>query len=405
MSQQITNAVLQGRANAGLIVAFLLFLWLPAADSFLHLDPTPSLRENRTPARFPAFGTGLAAMRDFTSGFDSWFGDHFGFRRRLVGWERGWRWRLFHDGTVLRSARQQTVIVGKDGWLFLSTEKTLDDIRGVRPFSDAELESWHLLLTTRRDFLAQRGIRYLFIIPPDKHSVYPEHLPDWLAEAPRPRRRIAQFLAYMRSHGDVPILDLRDALLSLKPRGILYRQTDTHWNDFGALEASRTIVRAIAAMGIAITPPEPSAFTIARAELPRGDLAGILGGDLSLSDSGDLELSPLRLPQPFRLWREKGMLPKKWTPDSEPQISVNPAATANAVMFHDSFALPCAPFLGYSFARIVYVRQQNWDKRIFETEKPDIVIDEMIERFVISHDPDEIRKMDEHPEVQKVGIW
>ena len=74
-------------------------------------------------------------------------------------------------------------------------------------------------------------------------------------------------------------------------------------------------------------------------------------------------------------------------------------------MFRDSFARPCMPFLGHSFRRITCIWEQNWDKRIIGIEKPDIGIDEMVERFVISRDAGEIRRKDDQPEVQMFADW
>lgn len=402
--------VLKRRAEIGLIAAFLAFLWVPTADTFLHLDRTEAPKENRRLAAFPAFHPTLSDTREFFTGIEAHFDDHFGYRPLLIQFAQRWKRKLFNDGVALRDAKlrthtQSVVMLGKNGWLFLSTEQTLDDILGLRPFTDAELAAWQTLLTTRRDWLARRGIRYLFVIPPDKHSVYPEFLPNWLTEAPRSRRRIGQFLAYMRSHSDVPILDLRTAILAAKPRGILYRQTDTHWNALGALEAACATVGASAGLGIKVTPPDPAAFDIARVELPPGDLAGMLGGGSHLQDSGDVVLSLKRDIPAAKIRTATELLPKNWKPDTEPLLSENPALTAKAVVFHDSFMLHCTRFLGYSFGRVVYVRQQNWDKRIFDTEKPDIVIDEMLERFVTDSDPDDIRKKDDQPEVQQTGMW
>src|SRR5471032_1208221 len=92
----------------------------------------------------------------------------------------------------------------------------IDDVMGNRPFRDSELEAWRDLLQGRHDWLAQRGIRYLFVIPPDKHTIYPEHLPDWLVTAARPPQRLDQFIQYMKAHSDVPVLDLRQTLLDAK---------------------------------------------------------------------------------------------------------------------------------------------------------------------------------------------
>lgn len=391
-----TNKVLQRRANVALIAAFAVFLCLPAADTFLHLDRTPSPNENRMPAAFPKFHASLAGIHDWAAGSEAYFSDHFGFRKRLVRWERRWKWQFFHDTQAVNT------ILGKDGWLYFSDGRMVDDIRGARPFSDEELEGWRTLLTGRRDWLAQRGIRYLFVIPPDKHTVYPEHLPDWLLQSDRGQRRIDHFCAYMRAHSDVPILDLREALLGAKMLSPVYQQTDTHWNEAGAFAAYQRIIGELAALGIPVAAPGLDAFTVTRPKGPAGDLALMLGQSQLTEKQHAVftPLPPLRTPD---LRADASLPPKKWIPGTEPLVSENPSAKTKAVVFRDSFCVPLSKFLGHSFGRTVYVWQQNWDKRILETEKPDIVIDEMVERFVISRDAGDLRKMDEEPEVQIFG--
>ncbi|MEI9865253.1 MAG: hypothetical protein WDN00_12025 [Limisphaerales bacterium] len=43
----------------------------------------------------------------------------------------------------------------------------------------------------RRDWLAKRGIAYLFVVAPDKHSIYPEELPGWAVKV-RPQTKLDQ---------------------------------------------------------------------------------------------------------------------------------------------------------------------------------------------------------------------
>lgn len=394
MSQPVTQKALRRRADIGLIVAFFVVLWLPTADTFLGLDRAPSPKENRALARFPEFQRDLTAMHAFVQGFEAYFSDHFGFRRQLVRWESHWKWQFFHD------SRRANVVIGKDDWLYFSDGRMVDDIGGTRPFKARELDGWLALLTSRRDWLAQRGIRYLFVIPPDKHTIYPEHLPDWLTDSARSPRRLDQFVTHIRAHSDIPILDLRGPLLEAKTNERVYQQTDTHWNDAGAFAGAREILRVLISMGLSATPLDVSEFQKGSLNTPVGDLALMLGRDAHGRENDVPFLAP-RSPLEIRIAPE--LLPKKWIPGTEPRFSDNPAAKARAVVFRDSFAIRLSTFLGHGLGRVVYVWQQNWDKRIIESEKPDVVVDEMVERFLISIDPYEVMKSDDRPEVQLFG--
>ena len=388
--------ILRRRADIGLIAVFFALVWLPSADSFLHLDRAEAPQENRLPAVFPKFQPSLAGIGKFLAGTEAYFADHFGFRRQLVRWQQRWQWKIFHDA---QGGNAHSVLAGKGDWLFFTEPRTVNDIIGAMPFTSAELESWRTLLTGRRDWLRERGIRYLLVIPPDKQSVYPEHLPDWLADRTGPPQRLDQLLDHMRKHSDVPILDLRATLLDAKKLGDIYLHTDTHWNARGAFAAYRSIVQEVAALGLPSTPLDAVAFDVSiAAKGPTGDLAQMMGQEGSLLEKNTPAFSPKPSLPPTRLRMEPDLVPKKWTPGTEPRVMENPAAHGKMVMFHDSFAQHLFQFLGQNFGRIVFVWQPYWDKPVIEREKPDIVIDEILQRVLIFLDPEDARKNDERME-------
>ena len=389
--------VLRRRADVALIAAFFIFFWLPTADTFLHLDRAPTPNENRAPAAFPKREPGLVGLPKFSAGLEAYFADHFGFRRQLVHWEQQWRWKIFHD------TRLSKVLIGKDGWLFFSDGRKTDDISGGRPFSEAELEAWRTLLTGRRDWLRQRGIRYLFVIPPDKESIYPEHLPDWLFARKRQPHRLDQFLEHMRSHSDVPVLDLRDALLESKSCGDLYLHTDSHWNERGALIGARRIAQEISSLGIVAAAPGPEAYGESIVQGRGGDLALALGQENNLPERAAPVLTLLPPLKEVEVRPDATLIPKNWVPGAEPRLSENPNATGRVVMFRDSFGIALTKFFSQCFGRTVYVWQQNWDKPFLEREKPDIVIDEMLERILTARNPEELRKGDEDVKAHIIG--
>jgi hypothetical protein len=52
-------------------------------------------------------------------------------------------------------------------------------------------------------------------------------------------------------------------------------------------------------------------------------------------------------------------------------------------MFHDSFGMALVPFVAEHFSRAVYVsRDMGFEESILEREKPDLVIQEITERYL-----------------------
>src|SRR5262245_58909489 len=116
------------------------------------------------------------------------------------------------------------------------------------------------MLESQRDFLARRGIEYVFAIGPNKESIYPEQVP------PRYNRvgptRMDQLVAHLEAHSDFRILDLRPALRRARaddrPDVHLYFELGTHWNGRGARAAAREMQRRLGELFPAVRTFDPS---------------------------------------------------------------------------------------------------------------------------------------------------
>jgi hypothetical protein len=63
-------------------------------------------------------------------------------------------------------------------------------------------------------------------------------------------------------------------------------------------------------------------------------------------------------------------------------------------LLRDSFADGWIPFLGYHFHEVIYLLQPEWNKPFLEREKPDVVIDEMVQRLFNNQNPSQLLKSD-----------
>src|SRR4051812_36199372 len=98
------------------IAVFIGLLWLPALDSLFHWDTARVTNENRAPAIFPAFNLSLGGVRSYLTGLESYYNDHFGFRKQLVRWDHRWKHNWFKESSL------PDVIIGREGWLFYCGE-------------------------------------------------------------------------------------------------------------------------------------------------------------------------------------------------------------------------------------------------------------------------------------------
>lgn len=380
------------------IVLFLALLWLPTLDTLFTLDHTPAPQENRLPARWPHFA-GLAHSRAYLATIDSYFDDHFGFRKRLIRWNQHWKNQLFQTKTA-----GDAVLVGRDGWLYYAGERMLEHWSRQTAWAEQDLRDWQHLLEWRRNWLRQRGIRYLFVVPPDKHTVYPDYLPAWMEPSARPSK-LQQLAGYLKTHSDLAFVDLSQPLIDARRIHVDYLKTDSHWNDFGAFIGYRTLIQALARQFPALEPLPLDGGEWQPVAHPPGDLVA-LAGNASCQGAACREtagvarvaapdrpvLTPTVDPDPAL-----DQLPGDGTPCFERTCRThNPAAVAGkALLFRDSFAESWYSLLGLHFKDVVYAWRYRWDWALLERERPNVVIDEMLERFLNIQDPAELLRQEQ----------
>ena len=380
---------LKRSATILMIGVFFVLLWLPLADSVFHLDRSPMLNEKRQLAGFPAWAAGFSGLRGFLSGLDAYHRDHFGFRRPLIRLGQKLKSRLFRESAF------SDVMIGRDGWLYLVDARMIERYRGLDLFTPEDLRNWQSLLERRRDWLAARGIKYLFVIPPDKQSVYPEYLPDWMTPAGSVTK-LDQFVAYLKAHSTVEVLDLRPVLREAKRARRTYLFTDTHWNDYGSFVGYQALIRALARQLPGLGEPlSLDDFEEHSREWKDGDLSNLLGQSQTMPEKDFVELVPRPPRSALELHTDDSIYPNQWKTGTLPSYTENPAQKYNILLFRDSFAHGWTPFVGFNFKRAVFIWQYHWNAPVIEREKPDVVVDEVVERFVCQLDPRQLLQEDE----------
>jgi hypothetical protein len=360
-------------ANVAVVAMFLVLLALPMARALL--GPPPALEtENRVLAPMPELSWTPDVLDVFPTRFEAYYSDRFGGRGQLI--------RSLHvvQAQWLQLPSLAKVGIGKKGWLFFLQEPVGQDYLTNVPFRPDELVHWQHTLEARRDWLARRGIAYVFLIAPDKQSVYPEVFPRVLRSRGNVGCRLDQLLDHLHAHADVPVLDLRGPLREAKSRERVYSLTDSHWNDCGAYVAYQCLLAQLTARFPAVRALPRSAFDTLTIRKKGGDLARMLALDDRI-----LEQDPALIPHEarqarkgdagFRIaWLSEEMQPQLWE-RADPSLP-------RAVVLRDSFAGALIPFLSEHFQRTFYLWQEpfQFDTAVIERERPDVVIQEIVER-------------------------
>jgi len=313
-------------------------------------------------------------LEEFPGRFDQYYNDHFIFRNTLIRWNSVLKVRYLKTSPL-----PSKVIIGKDNWLFYADEGALDNYKCTSIFSIDDLQKIKRTVEKRGKWLKGHGIVYYLMPAPEKQTIYPEFMPDSI-ERVRNASRLDQVVEYIAKNSKVKVVDVRQDLYAKKREGPLFRKIDTHWNQYGAFIVSDSLLRVIAQDFPAISPPAITDFSVTFETVRRGDLVDMLAitGDI-LSERvprlipKDVKKAPdlawVDLQNPFKI---EEMVVKTMGNNTLPRM----------VMFRDSFATPLIPFISAHFSRSVYVWSFSFDPDLILREKPNVVIDELNERYL-----------------------
>lgn len=287
-------------------------------------------------------------------------------------------------------------LAGKEGWLYLcgDSNESIALYRGEHAISAQALEQYRSVFAQRASWFAQQGIPHLFFIIPGKEYLYPEYLPDGIA--PSPAGNIAsQIIRHQEACGGLVPVYLLEALAARKSHGRLCYLHDSHWNYLGSFFGAQAILRhtqPYLPQSIAIPAFEEydlhEAPPIMYDLLKKDRMEWKENRLVAATHSGDFQSAP----PDFILKPKKPAKARRVPTPSHVQIS----KTRSTIVYEtDDAALPCAlflgdsymswmmPYLAESFRRSVFMWQSDLDEAPVTQERPDIVIQCRVDRFMI----------------------
>ena len=357
------------------VALFVAAIGVGLAGLFRAPREAPTQFENRRTEALAAMPRTWPELRDYPVRFERFFDDRFGMRGPLVRLDHWARAIVFGVSPVPK------VLIGKSGWLYFRGEdaKALDRwYRGNEAISDALIGAIRAELLQRQAFLASRGIPFLVVVVPEKYSIYPEYLPDWAVPraARTPFDRLVTTLA-----GDTQLhfVDLRTALRAAKGADRLYYQTDSHWNYLGATVGYGAFMPEVAKLlpGFSIAAVQRPRY-VAGVDYYSGDLAQMLGLPRQFRED---DIAPLSKILATPLSRCAQLDPAASGADVETFVYRCPNPPRfTALVYRDSMGIRLLPMLAENFSRSTFVTSAQLDAELVDRLRPDIVIEEMVER-------------------------
>lgn len=261
---------------------------------------------------------------------------------------------------------------GKDDWLFLGNahEKIVQKLVGAMIPTEAEITATNEPFLDLAKMGQESNIQVVLIVAPNKSTIYREYLPDELV--PSNTRYSDFFVNRLKGISDLTTYDPTNDLLMLKKtEGILYWQTDTHWNNKGAYFAYLGFSKLLSL-------PVPEV---------EFEHAGTHSGDLI--DIGRLRDFPLHPEDNWNViwknepeWTEIEIPNEPATSFGKPTIVINPKPLSDKKIWvvGDSFANSLRKYFNATFKEVRYVGHWYYKLKELPVElndernKPDMIV-------------------------------
>ena len=190
--------------------------------------------------------------------------------------------------------------------------------------------------------------------------------------------------AALAQYPEITALDLRPALVAAKARERTYFKTDSHWNLIGATVGYDALAAALKVKlpRFPAVPAERPEY-VPGVDVYRGDLATMLGLRRAFRENDIAPLAKLLGHADRRCARLVAEPAAAAAPSAGPETQVWACARAGlptALVYRDSMGIALVPLLSENFSRVVYVSDRRLVPAQVERERPDVVIEELVER-------------------------
>ena len=357
------------------ILVFCAMIFLPAV--FLDTKSEVSKAEKRNMAKLPHLIENGKISGKFFEGsyYESYFNDRFGGREEFA------RAESFIESKLVAFPFSDRAIKGKNGWLFFIDKNDGDNAQDFLKrnlLDERKAAIFRENVRKTADFCRKNKIKFLFLIGPNKHSVYPENYP--LDERPDGITRADQISRIFKEM-DIACVFPRDYLISCKTKDSLplYYETDTHWNPLGAFRAFEKLKIEIEKMFPDTVFPEIKYEIKSQTDYTVRDLMPMLRiGKMKSTNvtlfpagktGGTAENSDF-----YKYLKNEGI-------KGVHTVSAG-KSLPRALIYRDSFFSSLEPFVSplFSEAEYIWKRFGKEDESYVNEYKPDIIIFEAVER-------------------------
>lgn len=357
----------KGRKIADILFSLLFLMMITIPFLCMNTEEyVESEIENRALTSWPGWG--------FNKEYNDWYlhyaEDRIGFRKEAIEFFTRANHSFFHEFS------EELHMYGKEDYVFPADEGYIQSYQHLN--TDENLvDSLAIYLENTNEYLQAKGIPFVFMICPDKKSVYGDYFPDYIhvnVEKPDTLELLKDKLDQAGVPYVIPVEEFRQAA---KTSQIYNKKYDSaHWNDFGALYGLQLVSEKFRTLG---------------------SVAPVLSEDdynLSFEEMKTMEFIdiPINEQVPYYTLKVKPALSTnqnlegalKRVNGTSIQHYKNPDAKSDEtiLVFHDSFLQSNKKFFVNNYKEVYLVSRQNYEgiQYYVNVLQPDLVLYENAER-------------------------
>ena len=189
--------------------------------------------ENRNFTKYPDINSNFF---NYPKVYEPYFNDYLPFRNELVQLNGIIDYYIFRDVNYT-----SLTFYGKEYNQFWKYE--IKNYAGEIHVTDLELEQMKNNLINFRDELSKNNIDVIFMICPNKSSVYNEYVPYYVNKVRVNSTDI--IMQYITNNTDINIFYAKDELIKYKDKYQLYYKYDSHWNNLGGYVGFMNLIKKL----------------------------------------------------------------------------------------------------------------------------------------------------------------